>query len=223
MLFYQAAIIVFIFALLFLLVIVFHIRHRVVVGALVLSLSVLGAAGILGVQNYFGSHIYAQKVDIPLVRRLSQGAGNQTSFEEAFSDYHQDITDNLITYQKTYTEKSGGVSSEVKVSVMVYPNKDEADRLFTASQRFYDNKNFAPVDAKHSLRQKELTHRYITTFIKTQYSNYTDFVYLPSRMSSYSYIFVQNKNAIISISERAPQPVSNKDPVLKDLVKRLDV
>lgn len=221
MFFYQAVIILTVLILLGLLVFVIRLKNRGLLTAAVLLLSVGGAGAMLGVQNYFGTHIYVQNVDTSLLRRLNFSSEERKSMDTIFSDYTRTNTDGLENYRKTYTEKSGDIVSAVKVNIMVYPTKDEADRVFAISQKFYDNRNFVPIDSSRSLRTAGLSYRYLTTFVKTQYGNYTDLIYLPSRMSSYSYIIVQDGNIIVTLSEKSPKPVCTKDVVLKDLIGRL--
>lgn len=221
MFFYQAVIILAIVVLLGLLVFMIRLKNRGLLAAAVLILSVAGAGAMLGVQNYFGTHIYVQNVSTSQLRRLTFSSDVRKSLDTVFADYAQTDTDGLVNYRKTYTEKSGSVVSKVTVNIMVYPTKGEADRLFSISQKFYDNRDFVPIDTSRSLRTDGLSFRYLTTFIKTHYGNYTDWVYLPSRMASYSYVLVQDENIIVTLNERSPKPVCTKGAVLKDLIHRL--
>ncbi|ADU26851.1 hypothetical protein [Ethanoligenens harbinense] len=221
MFFYQAIIILGVVLLLGLLVFVIRIKNRGLLAASVLLLSVAGAGAVLGVQNYFGSHIYVQNVDVSQLRRLTFSSKVRQSLDTVFADYTRTDADGLPTYRKTYDEKAGGVASTVTVTISVYPTKEEADRYFSMSQKFYDNRNFVPIDSSRSLKTDGVTHRYLTTFIKTQYGNYTDLIYLPSRMSSYSYVIVQDDNIMVTLSERAHKPVCTKNAVIKDLLGRL--
>lgn len=221
MFFYQAVIILAIVVLLGLLVFMIRLKNRGLLTVAVLVLSVAGAGAMLGVQNYFGTHIYVQNVDTSQLRRLTFSSAVRKSMDTVFADYTRTDTDGLVNYRKTYTEKSGRVVSKVTVNIMVYPTKDEADRLFSISQKFYDNRDFVPIDTSRSLRTDGLSFRYLTTFIKTHYENYTDLIYLPSRMTSYSYVIVQDENIMVTLSERSPKPVYTKGVVLKDLIHRL--
>lgn len=222
MFFYQAAIILAVVLLLGLLVFVIRLKNRGLLAAAVLLLSVAGAGAVLGVQNYFGAHIYVQNVDVSQLHRLTFSSKVRKSMDKVFTDYTRTDADGLLTYRKTYNEKTGGVTSAVTVNISVYPTKEEADRYFSMSQKFYDNRNFVPIDSSRSLKTAGLTHRYLTTFIKTQYGNYTDLFYLPSRMSSYSYVIVQDENIMVTLSERAHKPVCTKNVVIKDLLNRLE-
>lgn len=221
MFFYQALITLAVMLLLGFLVFVLRIKNKGLLAAAVLLLSVAGAAGVLGVQSYFGSHVYNQKVNIALVRRLSFSSEKKKSLDTVFSDYTRTDTEGLLNYHKIYQEKSGNITSNVTVNVSVFPSKQEADHLFSISQKFYDNKNFAPIDPTQSLRTPGLDQRYLVTFIKTQYGNYTDLFYRPSRMSSFSYVIIQDGNIIMMLSERAHKPVCTKNAVLADLAGRL--
>lgn len=221
MFFYQAAIILAVVLLLGLLIFVVRLKNRGLLAVSVLLLSVAGAAGMLGVQNYFGAHIYVQNVDVSLLKRLHFSSAARDSVDRIFADYSRSDTEGLTDYRKIYAEESDGVSSKVTVNIVVYPSKEEADRAFSTSQKFYDNKNFVPIDSSRSLRTTGLEYRYLTTFIKTQYGNYTDLIYFPSRMSSFSNVVAQDENIIVALSERARKPVCAKNAVLKDLVHRL--
>lgn len=221
MFFYQAAIILAVIVLLGLLIFVIRLKNRGVLTAVVLLLSVAGAGAMLGVQNYFGAHIYVQNVDTSKLRRITFSSDVRKSMDTVLTGYTCTDAEGLLNYHKKYTEKSGGIASTVTVNIIVYPSKEEADRSFSMSQKFYDNPNFAPIDSTRSLRTEGGSHRYLTTFIKTQYSHVADLIYLPSRMSSYSYAVVQDDNIIVTLSERARRPVCTKNVVLDDLIRRL--
>lgn len=221
MFFYQAVIILAIVVLLGLLVFMVRLKNRGLLTVAVLVLSVAGAGAMLGVQNYFGTHIYVQNVDTSQLRRLTFSSVARKSMDTVFAGYAKTNADGLAGYRKTYTEKSGGVVSKVTVNIMVYPTKDEANRLFSVSQKFYDNRDFVPIDTSRSLLIDGLSFRYLTTFVKTHYGNYTDLIYLPSRMTSYSYVIVQDENIVVTLNERSPKPVCTKGAVLKDLIHRL--
>ena len=218
---YQAAIILAVLLILILLVVVFRVKKRGLLIAAVLLLSVGGAAGVLTVQNYFGAHVYTQKVDMTEVKSLTFSDKDRSRLDVLFSDYTQTTSEGLTSYEKVYHEKAGAVSSTVTAEIHVFPSREEADRLFSVSQKFYENKFFAPIDSSRSLRQSSTGHRYLVTYIKTQYSDYTDLLYRPSRMASYSNIIVQDDNIVVMLSEHARKPVCTKDAVLRDILRRL--
>lgn len=219
---YQAAIIMGIILLLGILVFIVRLKRRGLLAAVAVVLAVAGAGAMFAVQNVFGAHIYEQRVDAELLRRLANAPDQMRSVGDVLIDYEKTEKEGLVSYSKVYNEKTGGVSSRVSVTVSVYPSKAEASRYFSMSQKVYENKDFVPVDSSHSQKEEnEAGQRYLVTFIKTEYPDQNDLLYLPSKMSSFSYVIVQDGQTIITMSERARGAVCTKNAVLSELVRRL--
>ena len=221
---YQAAIIFAIMLLLGILVFTVHIRRRGLLAVAAIVLAVAGAGAMFAVQNVFGAHIYQQKLDRTLVRRLAQASGHLSDTGKLLTGYEKTEKEGLVSYVKNYSVPSGGVTSSIEVTVSFYPTKEEADRYFSMSQKVFENKKYVPVDTAQSQREENSeSQRYLVTYIKTEYPDENDLINLPSKMSSYSYVIIQNDHVILTISETAQGRVCMKNTVLQKLVNLLGV
>lgn len=215
---YQAAIILGIILLLGILIFTVHIRRRGLLAVAAVVLSVAGAGAMFAVQNVFGAHIYQQNIDLALVRRLAYAPGHLSDAGSVLAGYQKNEKEGLVSYSKTYRIRSGRVTSSIRATVSLYPTREEADRYFTMSQKVFENKKYVPVDTAQSQREdNDASQRYLVTYIKTEYSDENDLIYLPSKMSNYSYIIVQNGSTILTMSETARGRVCVKNTVFKKL------
>jgi hypothetical protein len=221
---YQALIMFAVLVVICLIVFVIKIKNRAVLAISILVLAVAGAGAISAVQDYFGTHFYNQSINVSYLKKLKFTSKQEADFGSIFSDYHsisQDKTHPLESIGKTYQVSGNGAQSQVDVNIITFENKTEATRYFDLRQKFYDNKTYLPSNSKQSEKAASDSHKYVTSYIKSIYKDYTDIVFLPSKIAYLSNVIVEDNNVVVLINESANKPVTNKNVVIEDLLKKL--
>jgi hypothetical protein len=203
---------------------VFKIKNHLLLAALILILAFAGAGSLSLVQSVFSSHFYVQKIDVNDLKNLKISQPQKKELRGIFKDYKtvsdsESVGSNAI--DKTYDIDSAGANSEVTVTIYSFDSDKSATEFFTLSQRFYENKNYLQADNQKSLNKKGLTHRYITSYIKSSYPDYRDIIYLPSKIVYQSDVIVMDNDVIFSIHERSNKVVTNKNTVIKGILSSL--
>jgi hypothetical protein len=196
-------------------------------------LVVAGSLSINLIQDYFiGVHVTAQNVDVKLYSNMRLSDKQKSSLAATFSDFNN-ITENSIQYktalEKTYNIKNGDVDSTIKVNLLLFENKVSADENFRQHQMFGENvykmfsekKFFIPEDPSMSKKFKTDNPKYITSFIRSNYTNYTEIMYVAKNIYYQSEIVVQNDDFVLYMTERSNKPVSEKNAILQDIDARL--
>jgi hypothetical protein len=224
MLFYQIVIMLAVVIVICLLAYVIKIRSHLLLAALILILASAGAGSLCLAQYVFSTHFYVQNVDVNSLKKINITDGQKKDLDSIFSGYKEvSETDSLYTsaLDKSYDIQSGGADSKITVTIYSFDSDKTAAQYFNISQKFYENKNFLPTDNKRSLNKKNLSRRYITSYIKSSYPDYNEFMYLPSKIVYFSDVVVLDRDVIVSIHERSNRASSNKNTVIEGILKTL--
>jgi hypothetical protein len=231
---YQSVIMLVIVISVFVLAYVIKIKHRTTVLALaILVLVVGGSLSINLIQDYFlGVHVAPQNVDVKLYNNMRLSDTQKDTLAKTFSDFNN-ITGSSIEYktalEKTYTIKNGGVNSSIKVDLLLFKSEASANENFKQHQMFGESvykmfsekKFFIPEDPSKSKITKTYIPKYITSFIRSNYTDYTELMYVPKNIYYQSEIVVQDGNFILYMTERTNKPASEKNTILKEIVSKL--
>jgi hypothetical protein len=222
MFFYQAVIMAAVVIAIIIFAFLFRFKRRNLLITIIIVLIAAGSAGVYAVQYYFGNHYYTQKISESSIEGISFSDAKKADIYAIFDDYSRidGSAGSSDVLTKTYKINANGAESVIEASIYKFTNSNDADKYFSASQKFYENKNYIPLDTRNS--HKEGTgERYIISFIKSQYKDYSDIIYLPSKITYASDIVIENDNIIIQLTETANRPVTNKESVLKDIKQKL--
>ena len=221
MVFYQCAIMAAVVFIIYLIASVFKVKNRTVLVISILVLIFAGGIGLYAVQNYFGAHIYTQKIDSSLIERLQFTQSEKENVRKIFSDYEV-VSGNgsPVVLSKTYAVNGKGARSSIEVNICLFGSKKGSDSYFNFIQKIHD-KNYLPPDPSHSLKTEGRNLRYITTFIKSSYDDYDDIIYVPSKISYSSDLTIEDGSMIIALSEKSNRPVTNKDTVIHQILAKL--
>lgn len=230
---YQSVIMFAVISMVFVLAFIIKLKHRTILALSVLVLVVAGSLSINLIQDHFiGVRVTTQNVDVKLYSNMQLSEKQIGSLSTTFSDF-KNITDNSVQYktalEKTYNIKNGDVSSTIKVSLVLFKSKVSADENFKQHQMFGENvykmfsekKFFIPEDPSKTEKLKTDNPKYITSFIRSNYTNYTEIMYVTKNIYYQSEIVVQNNDFILYMTEKSNKPVSEKNTVLKEINARL--
>lgn len=222
MFFYQAVIMGAVIAAIYILAHFLKNSHRRLLILFIAVLILAGSAGLYSIQYFFGNHFYKQKLPAAALGGIQVSSAQFQTLKQRFSDYSElgakGKSSDILS--KTYHVSGNGASSSIEVDVYLFSNGKDADNNFEASQKFYENKNYIPLDIDQS-RKFGGRNRYLISYIRSQYTSYTDFIYLPSRITYSSDVLVQSGDVLFQITEVSNKPVTNKAAVLNDIEKRL--
>lgn len=220
MFFYQALIMLLILTAICVVTYGIKIRNRAVLAALILLFAVCGAGALLYVQNFFGTHFYTQKIARQQLEelRLSENAsGNLAQAPVGYRQIDGGDVSARQAFAKTYQMHGNGTDSKIEARIYVFDSKVEADQYFALTQKFYENRDYLPPSELQSSKEKTLAHKYVVSYIKSVYLDYSDLIYLPSKITYLSSVTVQDGNAVVCLNETAGRPVTNKAAVLGQL------
>lgn len=229
---YQSVIMFAVISIVFVLAFIIKLKNRTILALTILVLVVAGSLSINLIQDYFiGVHVYTQNVDVGLYSNMRLSEKQKNSLTTIFSGY-KDITENSIQYktalEKTYKINNGDINAIIKVNVLLFKSKAFADENFKQHQMFGENfykmylekKYLIFEDPKFTKKLSTDNPKYITSSIRSNYSNYSDYMYVPKNIYYQSEIVVQNNDFILYLNERSNKPISEKNQVLKDIVSR---
>jgi hypothetical protein len=199
------------------------VKRRKLLLLLIACLITAGGAGLYAIQYYFGNHYYTQKVSTQSLSQIDFTDQQKHDIREIFSDYGKISINGQASdaIGKVYNINGNGASSIIDSDFYLFSNVKDANNYFEASQKFYENKSYIPLDTLKS-KKTGVSTRYLISFIKSQYKDYSDLLYLPSKITYSSDVVIQDENLIILITETANRPVTNKDVVLNDIENRLE-
>lgn len=197
-------------------------KNRKMLVISIIGLITAGGIGLYAIQYHFGNHYYKQDVNTSSFSDIKFTSQQKANLHKIFSNYDQSSTNGKATgaISKTYHISGNGANSVINSNIYLFTNEKDADKYFEASQKFYDNKAYIPLDGVKSKKAGNV--RYLVSFIKSQYKDYTDLIYLPSKITYSSDVVIQNENVIIQITETSNKPITNKDSVIKDIEKELN-
>lgn len=223
MLLYQALIMAVIVIAIYLLAFLVKFKKRKFLVVSIIVLLIAGGIGLYAVQYFFSNHYYTQKVDTGAIEAISLTDEQKKNIRSIFSDYKEisgsgQSADRL---EKTYEIDGNGGHSTIDAEIYIFSDSKYADNYFSASQKFYDNENYIPLDPLRSKKEGSGVH-YLVSGIKSQYLDYTDFIYLPSKITYKSDVIIEYDNIIFHLRENANKAVTNKDAVIKDIKSKLD-
>lgn len=219
---YQAVIMAVVAVAIYILSYFLRSKKRKLLVTSIIGLIVIGGIGLYAVQYYFGNHFYNQKVNTEALANINFTDNQKKNLSNLFSDY-SDINLNSKTIDaigKTYKVNGNGASSTIEANIYLFSNEKDADNYIEASQKFYENKNYIPLDSL-STKKKGPGNLYLVSLIKSQYKDYTDLIYLPSKITYTSDVVIKNSNIIILITETSNKPVTNKDTVINSIESKL--
>lgn len=187
----------------------------------IIGLITASGIGLYAIQYYFGNHYYEQNVDTALFSDIKFTSQQKSNMLKTFSTYGESSATGKATGEisKTYNINGNGAHSVINSNIYLFTNEKDAEQYFAASQKFYENKSYIPLDGTKSKKTGEV--RYIVSFIKSQYKNYTDLLYLPSKITYSSDVVIQNGNVIIQLTETSNKPVTNKNSVILEIEEKL--
>lgn len=187
-------------------------------------LAILTAAGIVlyAIQYYFGNHFYTQEISASSIEQINISKFQKKNLKKALAGFKNADSGELSAdaFKKTYEINANGSHSTINTSIYVFSDSNSANSYFEACQKFYENKNYIPLDTLKSKRTGN-GERYLISLIKSQYKDYADFFYRPSKITYSSDVTIVYDNVVIVISEAANKPLSNKAVVIGDIKKRL--
>jgi hypothetical protein len=224
MLFYQALIMCAVILVIYTLAFFLKLKKRKLFVIAVIVLITAGGIALYAIQYYFGNHYYTQQIDNETIEGIGFTANQKKNVSKIFSDYKKANESDKSTYalDKIYKVNGNGAKSEIEANIYIFSNSHDADNYFKASQKFYDNKNYIPLDSDKSKREGKGEY-YLVSLIKSQYKDYADIIYLPSKITYSSDLVIEDKNVIIHVSETANKPVTNKQKVINDIKHRLNI
>lgn len=223
MFFYQALIMAVVVIAIYLLSYFLKFKKRKVLIFTIVALITAGGVTLYAIQYYFGNHYYTQKISSGAITGINLTDKQKRDVRSLFSNYNE-VNANAKSADvlgKTYSVNGNGAHSTIEANIYIYSNSKDADNYFEASQKFYDNENYIPLDTSHSKRTGG-GERYLISFIKSQYKDFGDIIYLPSKITYSSDVVIEDDNVIIQLSETANRPVTNKAAVLSDIKSRLE-
>jgi hypothetical protein len=224
MFFYQAIIMVTVVVTIYGLGFLLKFKNRKVLVVSIIALIAIGGISLYAIQYYFGNHYYTQEIKTDSIEGISLTSNQKKDIRKIFNDYTEvsDSTQSANALGKTYKIDGNGAHSTIGANIYIFSDQKDADNYFAASQKFYENKSYIPLDTLKSKR-KGSGERYLISFIKSQYKDFADLIYLPSKITYSSDVVIEYGNVIILISETANKPVTNKDTVITDIKKKLDL
>lgn len=219
---YQSLIMAAVVISIYILAMLLKTRNRKLLVFSIIGLITAGGIGLYAIQYYFGNHYYEQNVDTTLFSDIKFTSHQKSDMLKTFSNYGESSAAGSAAGElsKIYNVKGNGAHSVINSNIYLFTNEKDADKYFAASQKFYDNKTYIPLDGEKS--KKTGDDRYLVSFIKSQYKDYTDLIYLPSKITYSSDVVIQNGNVIIQLTETSNKPVTNKDTVILDIEKELN-
>jgi hypothetical protein len=221
---YQALIMAVVVVAIYVLAYFLKSKNRKILVISIIALVLASGVGLYAVQYIFGNHFYTQELDASALEGVSITSQQKQEMQQIFSDYKEinDDTQSADALEKTYKINGNGAQSTIYATIYIYSNSKDADNNFEANQRFYENKSYIPLDTLNSKRKGSGDY-YLVSFIKSQYKDYSDFLYLPSKISYASDVIIKYDNVIISLSETANKPVTNKEAVIDDIKNKLSL
>lgn len=224
MFFYQAVIMLAVISAICLFAYVIKIKNRVVLAILIILLASGGAGAICLTQNIFDSHFYKQAVAASNLENLRFTEEQKNKLNTIFNDY-SNVSGTEEGYKcaltKRFTVDNNGAHSVIDVGIYAYENLNEADQYFKLSQKLYENRIYLPPDNKLSVKTAADSHKYIVTYVKSFYRDYGDIMYLPGKITYLSAVTVQDENVVVTLYEQTNKPVSNKNSIISQIVKKL--
>ena len=222
MFFYQALIMVVVVTSIYLLSIFLKGKKRKFLVVSIIVLVTIGGVCLYAVQYCFSNHFYDQKVNLAALDSIDFTTQQKADLHRLFSDYNQVSFSGRVSDEiaKTYHINSNGVYSVIESDIYLFSNTKDADNYFNASQKFYENKSYIPLDSDKT-KKADVNNRYLISFIKSQYKDYTDIIYLPSKITYASDVVLQDENVIIQITETSNKPATNKNTVINDIITKL--
>lgn len=220
MFFYQAVIMGLVLGIVLILMYVLKLKNRTILAFSIITLIIIAGVCMYAVQYFFGNHFSSQNINTQDLEQMTFSRGQKGEWHKIFGGY-SDLSGEQPTdaIGKVYKLKSGAQTSQIEADVYVFYGEKDADKYFEFSQKFYENKNYIPLDPLKC--HKTGNPKYLVSFVKSEYKDVNDFIYLPSKISYTSDAIVQSGNIIVSLTENSNKPVSMKNAVLKDIISRI--
>jgi hypothetical protein len=230
---YQSVIMLAVVTIVFVLAFIIKIKHRSILALSIFVLVVAGSLSINLIQDYFlGVHVTNQNVNVKLYSSMHLSDNQKDSLAALFSDY-TNMTEDSIQYQtaleKTYNINNGNVNSSIKVYLLLFKTETLADENFKQHEMFGESvyKMFAqkkfliPEDPSKTKVLKTDNPKYLTSFIRSNYTDYTSIMYVPKNIFYQSEIVVQDDDFILYMTEHSNKPLSEKNAILENIDARL--
>jgi hypothetical protein len=220
-------------SIVFVLAFIIKLKNRTLLALTILVLVVAGSLSINLIQYYFiGPHFYTQNVDVGLYSNMRLSEKEKSSLTTIFNDYKNISTSSIqyeTAFEKTYKINNGDVNATIKVDVLLFKSKSLADENFKQNEMFGESFYKMYLEKKYTIFEdpkftKKLSTdnpKYITSSIRSNYSNYSDYMYVPKNIYYQSEIVVQNNDFILYLNERSNKPITEKNQILKDINLRL--
>lgn len=227
MLVYQAIVMLLVVGVVFILAFVIRMKHRSILALIIVVLVVGGSLLLSVIQSYFGVYFKNQNCNVAYYQKIRLTAYQKDNMGAVLKGF-QDVTNTQDQYrsafEKKYEVNKDGVYSSIKVTYVRYRKKSDADEYFRVRQLFYENKLLLPkYQEKSKVGKKDapLDFQYITTYIRSNYENYNDAMYVPSRLYYLSEVVIQDGDMIIDLYERTNKPVTEKNAVMEQIAAML--
>ena len=228
MLVYQAIIMLAVVAAVFVLVFIVKLKQRTLLALIIIALVVGGSLLISMIQYYFGVRYTEQKLDTATyasLRLTQEQKENLRGLLPGWTDVTARENQCKAAYSKVYDIDGHGVRSSVRVTMQLYKSEEAAGVYFHDRQLFYESfqeNNTSIFEDKKRTRKLPVngsTQRYITSYIRSNYPNYNEPLYLPSRMYYLSEVIIVDDDLVVDLYERTNKPVTEKSVVLAELAK----
>lgn len=227
MLVYQAVIMFLVIGIVFILAFVLRIKRRLLLAVIIVVLVIGGSLILSLIQYSFGVIFYEQKCDVSYYDKIRLNAAQKDHMGEALSGF-QDVTATQEQYRSAFSRDfkadDGSVHSTIKVTYARYKKKNDAEKAFQVRQIFYENKLFMPKyneKTKIGNRNAPLAFEYITSYIRSNYPNYNDIIYLPSKLYYVSEVVIKDNDMIIDLYETSNKHVTEKNKVMAQISQML--
>ena len=223
MIVYQAIIMAAVVIAIYILAFILKFKRRKLLVLFVIVMIMAGGVGLYAVQYAFGNHYYTQELNSKTVEKVRLTPDQRRDITGVFGDYKRIAGSAHSTYAlgKVYHLSGNGAKSVIESTVLIFSNTRDADSYFLANQKFYDNKDYIPLDTLNSNPKGKGLH-YLVSLIKSEYKDYTDIVYLPSKITYSSDLLIQDGPVIIQLDETADKPVTNKQAILDGIIDKLE-
>lgn len=218
---YQGVIMLLVAVAIYLLAVFFKMKNRKILVILMAAVFIVGGAALYYVQYYFNNHYYDQNINTAAIEKINFSDDKTANIGEVLDGFEKTgENQSSATYKKVYDIDAQGAHSKITATVYVFSDSSDADKNFTTGKSFYDSKNYIPLDPLKSKKSGDGT-KYLISGIKSQYQDYTDLIYLPSKINYLSDVVIESNKVVITLSETANKPVTNKEQIVNEIVSKL--
>lgn len=237
MLVYQSLVMILVIGAVFLLFFLLRekmrlLSWRLVLCGIIVTLVVGGSLLLSVIQSFFGVYFYNQNCDVTLYGKLALSAAQEKNPGAALKGYKKTTAANdgaLVLYERTYAVQSGKVRSSIKVTYTLWKTSAAAEDAFRKKVTLFEDdsekyKLFMPKypdKSKIGKKNAPLPFEYVTTYTRSNYPNYNEILYVPSRLYYLSEVVIRDRNETIDLYETSNKNVTEKNRVMNEIAAML--